>query len=96
MLFEDSQSAGNKNFVAAFANSNAGDVSGNVEFNSSLNNYKYDDGTNHEVDDKVHMIDQGERQFNAATQIYNIANEEVKGPIEVRHQYIDIPFSGKG
>jgi neutral ceramidase len=66
-------------FVAAFANSNCGDVSGSVELGH--------------IPDGKHDVDQmekhGRQQFEVAEQLFQAATEEVEGPIEHRHTRVD-------
>src|SRR4051794_38032608 len=66
-------------FVAAFANSNCGDVSGNVELG------RIPDGTH----DRDQMEKHGRQQFEVAEQLSQTATEEVTGPIEHRHARVD-------
>jgi neutral ceramidase len=73
-------SARNSGFVAAFANSNAGDVSGNVEF------AQRPDGRS----DKEHMEIHGRRQFNTAWELFSAASHQLHGPVDCRHRYIDM------
>ncbi|MGB5528694.1 MAG: neutral/alkaline ceramidase [Ignavibacteriaceae bacterium] len=65
-------------FIAAFANSNCGDVSGNVKF-----------GVPDLVHDFMHMQENGEKQFKKAKEIYNSANKQVTGAIDFRHTHVD-------
>lgn len=68
-------------FVAAFATSNAGDVSGNVELGHPP------DG----VHDKERMEYHGQLLFEAAKGIFNDDNmEELKGELAVRHTRVDM------
>jgi neutral ceramidase len=64
-------------YVAAFANANCGDVSGNVrppEPSEYLTNtYKY-----------------GRRQYEKATHLANIARRKLSGPVDYRHTFIPI------
>jgi len=67
-------------FVAAFANSNCGDVSGNVEYGTPP------DG----IQDKAHMEKHGRQQFEAAKQLFESANEALQGSIDFLHTRIDM------
>lgn len=67
-------------FVAAFANSSCGDVSGNVEFG------RIPDG----VHDKAHMEMHGQKQFRAAKQLFSKAKDAVSGTIDFRHTRVDL------
>jgi len=67
-------------FVAAFANANCGDVSGNVELG------RIPDG----VHDRAQMQKHGRQQFEVAERLYRAATEEVTGPIEHRHTRVDL------
>lgn len=70
-------------FVAAFANSIAGDVSGNVEYG------QIPDGIN----DETHMKAHGRKQYAAAKDLYANAVTNltlVSGPIDFRYQYVDM------
>lgn len=85
-LFEndmDTNTKVQKPFVAAFANSIAGDVSGNVEYG------QIPDGTN----DIAHMKTHGRKQYAAAKDLYLNAVTNltlVSGPIDFRYQYVDM------
>jgi neutral ceramidase len=67
-------------FVAAFANANAGDVSGNVDFGA------IPDG----IHDKSHMEEHGRKQFEAAGILFNLAGEELEGSLDHRHTRVDM------
>ena len=66
-------------FIAAFANSNCGDVSGNVSY-----------GVPDLVHDFMRMRDLGEKQFNKAKELYISANQELRGNIHYRHEHVDM------
>jgi neutral ceramidase len=66
-------------FVAAFANSNCGDVSGNVELGH------IPDG----VHDIAQMKKHGRQQFEVAERLFSAATEEVTGPVDHRHTRVD-------
>jgi neutral ceramidase len=66
-------------FVAAFANANCGDVSGNVELGHPP------DG----IHDRAQMEKHGRQQFEAALRLFQTATEEVTGPVEYRHTRVD-------
>lgn len=65
-------------FVAAFANSNCGDISGNVKYG---------------IPDLVHDFDRmkefGEKQYNKASELYKTANHKLEGPIAYRHTHVN-------
>jgi neutral ceramidase len=65
-------------FIAAFANSNCGDISGNVKY-----------GVPDLVHDFAHMKEYGEKQFNKAKELYNSANKQVTGEVDYRHTHVD-------
>lgn len=67
-------------FVAAFANANCGDVSGNVELGH------IPDG----VHDRALMEKHGCQQFEAAERLFQTATEEVTGPVDHRHTRLDL------
>jgi neutral ceramidase len=67
-------------FVAAFANANCGDVSGNVELGH------IPDG----VHDLAQMQKHGRQQFEAAQHLFEAATEEVTGPVDHRHTRVDL------
>jgi len=70
-------------FVAAFANSLAGDVSGNVEYGQRP------DGNS----DKAHMESHGRRQYAVAKDLYANAVSNltiVSGPLDFRYRYVDM------
>jgi neutral ceramidase len=66
-------------FVAAFANANCGDVSGNVELGH------VPDGAH----DIAQMQKHGRQQFEVAERLFMSAIEEVTGPVEHRHTRVD-------
>ncbi len=67
-------------FVAAFANANAGDVSGNVEFGHIPNG----------IDDFAHMQKHGNQQYEKAKQLCDSAAEELSGTVDYRHARVDM------
>jgi neutral ceramidase len=73
-------------FVAAFANSNCGDVSGNVELGH------IPDGK-HDLD---RMEKHGRQQFEVAEQLFQTAGAEVTGPIDHRHTRVDFSHVAVG
>ena len=81
-LFEKqmgSNYAASKTFVAAFANSNAGDVSPNIYWG-------YPDGVN----DYDHMKTIGLRQYNKAMSLFDGAAVNLVGSVDYRHMYVDM------
>ena len=82
MLFEAAMGtdpASPETFVAAFANSNCGDVSGSVELGH------IPDG----VHDREQVEKHGREQFDAAQRLFDAASEEVTGPVDYRHTRVD-------
>jgi neutral ceramidase len=82
MLFEQQMGSDQKSpgsFVAAFANSNCGDVSPNVELGH------VPDGVN----DQAQMQKHGRQQFQVASQLFAAATEQVSGPVDFRHRSVD-------
>ena len=74
-LFEQQiSSRTHASFVAAFANANCGDVSGNVELGH------ISDG----VHDRAQMEKHGRQQSDVALQLFDSATEEVSGPVDHR------------
>lgn len=67
-----------KTFAAAFAISNAGDVSPNIYWG-------YPDG----IHDFEHMKTIGQRQYNKALSLYNTAALALTGSVDYRHMYVD-------
>ncbi|HUO69788.1 MAG TPA: neutral/alkaline non-lysosomal ceramidase N-terminal domain-containing protein [Solirubrobacteraceae bacterium] len=67
-------------FVAAFANANCGDVSGNVELGH------IPDG----IHDRAQMEKHGRAQFDVAQQLFVAATEEVTGRVDHRHTRVDL------
>lgn len=67
-------------FIAAFANSSCGDVSGNVEFGTIPDGIK----------DKENMELHGSKQFHKAQELFNLATEELTGNIDYRHTRVDM------
>jgi neutral ceramidase len=75
-------------FVAAFANSNCGDVSPNVELGHppiSLGGL-----------DKLQMQKHGQQQFNLASALFNAATEQVSGPVDFRLTHVDLSKAPAG
>jgi len=70
-------------FVAAFANSNCGDVSGNVGSIIPPNVVTAMDGT-----DKANMKKRGKIQFDTARKLFDSAKEELSGRVGYRHTRI--------
>ena len=66
-------------FVAAFAQSNCGDVTGNLNLNNT--------GPGSNDFESTRII--GQRQLDVALQLYEKANEKVSGPIDMRQCYVD-------
>jgi neutral ceramidase len=65
-------------FVAAFANSNCGDISGNVKY-----------GIPSGPLDFSRMQEFGKKQFQKAKELFSSATEEVRGSIDYRHKFVD-------
>lgn len=81
-LFErkmGSDYGGRRPLVAAFANANCGDVSGNVELGH------IPDG----VGDRGRMQKHGRQQFELAERLFETATEEVAVPVDYRHTRVD-------
>ncbi len=72
----------NHDFVAAFAISNAGDMSPNVNPDSEGR------GPTADRFENVRII--GERQYEKALELYQTATEQLTGSIDFRHQYVDM------
>ena len=68
-----------KKFVAAFAQTNSGDVTGNLNLNNT--------GPGKNDSESTRII--GQRQLDVAFELFNHATEELAGPIEVRQTYVD-------
>lgn len=66
-------------FVAAFAQTNSGDVSPNIFWG-------YPNG----ADDFSHMKTIGERQYMKAVELYNTATAALSPGVDYRHQYVDV------
>jgi neutral ceramidase len=82
-LFEQQMEADHsaqETFVAAFANANCGDVSGNVELGH------IPDG----IHDRAQMEKHGRQQFEVARQLFAGASDEVTGPVAHRHTRVDL------
>ena len=73
---------GNNNFVAAFAISNAGDMSPN------LNSDAEGRGPTTDRFENVRII--GERQYDKALELYDAATEQLTGSIEFSQRYVDM------
>ncbi len=67
-----------KTFIAAFAQSNAGDVSPNIYWG-------YPDG----IHDYERMNILAERQYNKAVELYNSADDKLSSELDFRHMYVD-------
>ncbi len=65
-------------FVAAFAQTNSGDVSPNIFWG-------YPNG----VDDFEHMKTLGQRQYMKGVELYNTASQALAAGVDFRHQYVD-------
>jgi neutral ceramidase len=85
-LFEEHMRVGGDTFVAAFANSNCGDVSGNVELGH------IPDG----IHDHAQMEKHGKQQFDVARTLFDAAAEEVSGPVAHRHTRADFSHLATG
>jgi neutral ceramidase len=72
----------NNDFVAAFAISNAGDMSPNVDPDSEGR------GPTSDRFENVRII--GERQYDKALELYNSANIQLTGDIQFAHRYVDL------
>ncbi len=66
-------------FVAAFANSNCGDVSGNVRY-----------GVPDLVHDFTRMQEFGEKQYTKAKELFHSASEHITGSVDYRHTHVDM------
>ncbi|MEJ2103660.1 MAG: neutral/alkaline ceramidase [Ignavibacteriaceae bacterium] len=66
-------------FIAAFANSNCGDISGNIKY-----------GVPDLIHDFIHMQEFGRKQFNKAKEIYDSANIQLFGEVDYRHTHVDM------
>ncbi|WP_085297808.1 neutral/alkaline ceramidase [Cognaticolwellia mytili] len=69
----------NDDFVAAFAQSNAGDMTPNLNL----------DGTGPASDPLSSTKIIGQRQYDKAVSLYNSASEKVTGDIDFRHRHVD-------
>ena len=67
-------------FVAAFAQSNAGDMTPNVRLDGS--------GPGDTPEQSVRLI--GQMQYDSARQLYEQASEPLSGPIDYRHKHYDL------
>jgi neutral ceramidase len=74
----DYSAIGQNTFVAAFAQTNAGDVSPNIYWG-------YPDG----IHDYDHMKTIGVRQFNKAVELYNNASEYLDSGVDYRHKHVN-------
>lgn len=78
-LVEQAHSAEHAGFVAAFANSNAGDATPNLNL----------DATGPGRTDLESCTIIGSRQAEAAMRLMDSAEEELQGPIDVRHTFVN-------
>jgi neutral ceramidase len=78
-LFERAMRSQNGEFVAAFANSNCGDVSGNVDIG---------------IPDGIHDIERmeafGQKQYDCANTLYDSATRVLPGTVNYVHTYVDM------
>lgn len=74
---------GGEEFVAAFANATAGDVSTNV-------NKKYKGMVHSNSIDMANLEKFGNNQYEAAKYLFDTATEELIGPISFKHSYINM------
>ena len=65
-------------FMAAFANSNCGDISGNIKY-----------GVPDLVHDFAHMKEFGDKQYKKAKELYNSANKQITGEVDFRYTHVD-------
>jgi neutral ceramidase len=80
-LFEEEKGtdiSARETFIAAFANSNCGDISGNVKY-----------GVPDLLHDFNRMQEFGEKQYNKAKELFSSAHVELNGSIDYRHTYVD-------
>jgi neutral ceramidase len=80
-LFEKEKGTSIQNketFIAAFANSNCGDISGNVKY-----------GIPDLVHDFERMREFGEKQYQKAKELYSSASVQITGSINFRHTHVD-------
>jgi len=75
----DANRQGLNGFVAAFAQSNCGDVTGNLNLNNT--------GPGNDEFESTQII--GQRQLDVARELYENASEVLAGPIEIRRTYVD-------
>jgi neutral ceramidase len=87
-LFEEAMKSDSARepFVAAFANANCGDVSGNVELGH------IPDG----IGDHAQMEKHGRQQYEVAERLFRTATEEVTGPVDFRHTRVDFSNIASG
>ncbi len=71
--------SGKGEFVAAFANTNCGDATPNLNLDAT--------GPGRTDLESCAMI--GKRQADAATRLFESASEQLAGPIDVRHTFVD-------
>ena len=80
-LFEKEKGTNIQNketFISAFANSNCGDVSGNVKY-----------GIPDLTHDFVRMQEFGEKQYRKAKELYSSATIQLSGSVDYRHTHVD-------
>ncbi len=84
---QSSYGTGSSTFVAAFSNTNAGDMSPNLN-QPAANDYTSDatgPGSNQEESSEII----GNRQYNKAIQLYNSANQQLVGSVKAVSRYSD-------
>ncbi len=93
----ESRMPGSPNFVAAFGNANAGDISGNVVLDANwVNSGSVPIGGKRGMlpevlaGDIVRMEILGKRQCERAMELFNHATEEVSGPIASCYTHVDM------
>ncbi|MCP4133546.1 MAG: neutral/alkaline ceramidase [bacterium] len=82
-------------FVAAFAQTNSGDVSPNMKYGPPATQGSGD--TDYLIEsDYDHMVDMGNIQYQAAKSLYDNAQAEVSGTVDFRHMYVDFSSVNTG
>ncbi|CAL2107206.1 Neutral ceramidase [Tenacibaculum sp. 190524A02b] len=86
-LQQSSYGKGTTTFVAAFANTNAGDMSPNLNQPSPNDLYSDATGPGNNEEESSEII--GNRQFEKALELYNNASEQLIGPVKAVSRYSD-------
>jgi hypothetical protein len=87
---EDQAKRKNPNFVAAFANAAAGDVSGNMNYRIPIGKPPDEDGY---LEDKARMLMLAGMQSDTAKELFDTATEELDGEVAFSYTHVNMAFT---